>query len=438
MEGNRSTTELHLLWTEMIKAVRHEVAPAIGCTEPVSLALAAAIAAEKLAKPAERVEVRVSANIMKNGMGVIVPGTGTAGLLIAAAVGALGGDPQGKLEVLKKITPEQVAAAKRMVAEGKVTISIADVDNILYSEARVLHGEEWVRVCIADEHTNVIRIEKNGKVLFKAEPKQKEDKPAYSLDGMEAHDVFKFAAEVPLEDISFIREAAKLNDALSEAGMHGEYGLQIGKVLGRQMDTELLGDSLMLRVVTLTTAASDARMGGASLAAMTNSGSGNQGIVATVPVTVVARYLKVDDATMVRALMLSHMMAIYIHSKLPKLSALCAATTAAMGAAAGMAYLFKKDFSAVSMAVSSMIGDVSGMICDGASNSCAMKVSTAATAACKAVLMALQGIRVTGDEGIVAENIDDSIRNIGVLASRGMVETDKKILEIMMHKTKSA
>ena len=190
----------------------------------------------------------------------------------------------------------------------------------------------------------------------------------------------------------------------------------------------------MMQVVMQTTAASDARMGGAPLAAMTNSGSGNQGITATVPVSVVAKQLKADEESLTRALILSHMMAIYIHSKLPKLSALCAVTTAAMGAAAGMVCLFKKDFSVVSMAISSMVGDLSGLICDGASNSCSMKVSTAVTASCKAVLMALEGIRVTGDEGIVAKDVDDSIRNIGALASQGMIQTDHQILEIMLSK----
>jgi len=430
-----SITKICPLWEEMIKAVRQEVVPAVGCTEPVSLALAAAIAVKFLGKSVEKIEARVSANMMKNGMGVIVPGTGAAGLLIAAAVGALGGDPEGKLEVLKKLTPEQVAAGKHMVAEGRVTLALADVENVLYSEAKVIHGEDWVKVCIADEHTKVIRIEQNGELIFEVQPQGPTiNKAAYSMEGIKAYDVFEFAMKVPLEQIAFIREAAKLNDALAEIGMRGGYGLHIGATLDKQISKGLLGDSLMMQVVMQTTAASDARMGGAPLAAMTNSGSGNQGITATVPVSVVAKQLKADEESLTRALILSHMMAIYIHSKLPKLSALCAVTTAAMGAAAGMVCLFKKDFSVVSMAISSMVGDLSGLICDGASNSCSMKVSTAVTASCKAVLMALEGIRVTGDEGIVAKDVDDSIRNIGALASQGMIQTDHQILEIMLSK----
>lgn len=428
--------EFNPLWHDFIKVVKKEVVPALGCTEPISLALAAAIAAQRLNKPVERIEAKVSANLMKNGMGVTVPGTGTTGLLIAAAVGALGGDPEGKLEVLKKITAEQVAEGKRMIAENRVQIAIANVPNVLYSEARVFHGEDWVRVCIADAHTEVVRIEENGQVIFQVEPQGQllADETCHVLNGVRARDVFDFAIEAPLEMIAFIREAASLNASLSAEGMSGRYGLHIGETMNRNIGRGLLSDSLLMQILMLTAAASDARMGGATLSAMTNSGSGNQGIAATMPVVVVAEHIKADEETLTRALMLSHMMAIYIHHKLPKLSALCAVTTASMGAAAGMTWLLKGDFKSVSMAISNMIGDISGMICDGASNSCAMKVSTSATSAFKAVLMALEGTGVTGNEGIVDEDIDQSITNLGQLASHGMIQTEGEILQIMLNK----
>lgn len=425
------------LWLEFIKVVKKEVVPALGCTEPISLALAAATAAQRLGKPVEKIEAKVSANLMKNGMGVTVPGTGTTGLLIAAAVGAIGGDPEGKLEVLKNLTAEQVAESKRMIAEKRVQIAVADVPQILYSEAKVIHGEEWVTVAIADTHTQVIRIEENGTVVFQMEPDNhaagiKEGE--FSMAGVRARDVFDFAMEAPLEMISFIREAAVLNDSLAKEGMSGRYGLHIGATMDRQMNQGLLSDGLLTQVLMRTTAASDARMGGATLPAMTNSGSGNQGISATMPVVVVAEHVKANEEKLTRALMLSHMMAIYIHDKLPKLSALCAVTTASMGAAAGMAWLLKGEFETVSMAISNMIGDVAGLICDGASNSCAMKVSTSAMSGYKAVLMALEGIRVTENEGIVAEDVDRSIANLGELACQGMVQTDGQILQIMLNK----
>ncbi|SFM14657.1 L-cysteine desulfidase family protein [Pelosinus propionicus] len=430
-------SKINSLWLEMIKVVKREVVPALGCTEPVSLALAAAIAAQRLGKSVERIEAKVSANLMKNGMGVTVPGTGTTGLFIAAAVGAIGGDPWGKLEVLKNLTPAQVRKAQQMVAQGRVQVMVADVPHVLYSEAKVMHGKEWVTVAIADTHTQVVRIEENGKVVFEMELEDYvanavEDKS--TIAGIQARDVFDFAMGVPLEMIRFIHEAAELNSSLSHEGMSGQYGLHIGNAMDRQRQQGLLTDGLLTQILMRTTAASDARMGGAALPAMTNSGSGNQGIAATMPVVVVAEYVKANEESLIRALMLSHMMAIYIHDKLPKLSALCAVTTASMGAAAGMAWLLKKDFRVASMAISNMIGDLAGLICDGASNSCAMKVSTSVMSGYKAVLLALEGIRVTGNDGIVAEDVDQSIANLGVLACQGMTQMDEQILQIMLNK----
>ncbi|MBM3117486.1 serine dehydratase subunit alpha family protein [Jeongeupia naejangsanensis] len=422
------------LWPEFIKAIKKEVAPALGCTEPISLALASAIARRELGVLPERIVAKVSPNLMKNGMGVTVPGTGTVGLPIAAAVGALGGDPDAGLEVLKSLTAGVVADGKAMLAAQQVSVGIAEVPNILYAESRLEAGGHWVRVCIADAHTRVVRIEKDGEVLFEAEPGAGGDGLGYSLAGATARDVYDFATTVPLADIAFILDAARLNDALSREGMKGEYGLHIGATLQRQVQKGLLSDDLLTRVLVRSTSASDARMGGATLPAMSNSGSGNQGIAATMPVVVVAEHVGADDEKLARALMLSHLMAVYVHGKLPKLSALCAVTTASMGAAAGIAWLLRGDYDAVSMAICSMIGDIAGIICDGASNSCAMKVSTSGTAAYKAVLMALDDIRVTGNEGIVAHGVDASIDNLCALACGSMMQTDRQIIEIMVQK----
>lgn len=421
------------LWPEFIKAVKHEVVPALGCTEPISLALASAIARKHLGAAPERIDAKVSANLMKNGMGVTVPGTGMVGLPIAAAVGALGGDPDGGLEVLKNLTPEVVEAGKQMLVDKKVLVGIANVNSVLYAESRISLGQDWVRVCISDAHTHVILIEKNGETLFSAQAADAEN-GHYSLQGATARGVYDFSTTAPFSDIAFILDAAKINSQLSKEGLSGDYGLHIGATLKRQLARGLLSDDLQTKILIASSAASDARMGGASLPAMSNSGSGNQGIAATLPVVVVAEHVKADQETLARALMLSHLMAIYIHSKLPKLSALCAVTTAAMGSAAGMSWLLRGGYEAVSMAICSMIGDVAGMICDGASNSCAMKVSTSASAAYKSVLMALDNSRVTGNEGIVEDSVDNSIANLCALASESMVHTDRQILQIMVNK----
>jgi L-cysteine desulfidase len=248
-----------------------------------------------------------------------------------------------------------------MIAEGRVELGIADVPNILYSEATVYAGEQSARVCIADGHTRVVRIEHNGQAVYEAEPQAAGDDAGISLADARARDVYEFALHAPLGDLDFIYEAAVLNGALSQEGMSGRYGLHIGATLKRQSEAGLMPEGLLTQILTRTTAASDARMGGATLPAMSNSGSGNQGIAATMPVVVVAEHVGADRTALVRALTLSHLMAVYIHTRLPKLSALCAATTASMGAAAGMAWLFGGGYAAVDMAISSMIGDVAWM-----------------------------------------------------------------------------
>ncbi|TNH03672.1 serine dehydratase subunit alpha family protein [Testudinibacter sp. TR-2022] len=426
------------LQTQLIEIVRNDVVPALGCTEPISLALASAVAAKYLAAKPQRIEAKVSPNLMKNGLGVAVPGTGMVGLPIAAAIGALGGDPDGKLEVLKNITTEQIEQAKQMLANQKVVVGIKETEQILYSEATLFHNDNWVKVCIQDNHTNIISIEKNGKMIYQSVGRQAcTSENEYTIfEQLNAQDLFDFSVTVDLERIAFILEAARLNTALSKEGLNKNYGLHIGRTLQKHVGSGLMSDDLLSRVIIQTTAASDARMGGATLPAMSNSGSGNQGIAATMPVVVVADYLNADEEKLTRALFLSHLMAIYIHSKLPKLSALCAVTTASMGSCAGIAWLLTGKFETVSMSICSMIGDISGIICDGAANSCAMKVSTSVSSGYKSVLMAMDNSHVTGDEGIVDYDIDATINNLCAIASRSMLYTDKQVIEIMVSKPK--
>ncbi|MEE6028706.1 L-cysteine desulfidase family protein [Avibacterium paragallinarum] len=421
--------------TALIDIVQQDVVPALGCTEPISLALASATAAHYLGQYPEKIVAKVSPNLMKNGLGVAVPGTGMVGLPIAAAVGALGGDASGGLEVLKKITPEQVEQAKQLLQQHKVKVSIKQTDQILYAESTIYAGEDWVRVVIQGQHTNIILIEKNGDVLFKAEESQAQQIDPYAMfNQLKAKDIFDFATQIELEKIKFIHQAEKLNAALSAEGLRNDYGLHIGRTLQKHIGDGLMSDDLLSRIMINTTAASDARMGGATLPAMSNSGSGNQGITATMTVVVVADHIQADEAKRIRALFLSHLMAIFIHSKLPKLSALCAVTTAAMGSCAGISYLLTNKFDTAAMAISSMIGDISGMICDGAANSCAMKVSTSVTSAYKSVLMAMNQTGVTGNEGIVDHCVDQSIDNLCAIACKSMQHTDVQIIEIMASK----
>jgi L-cysteine desulfidase len=430
--------EINPKWDVFLAAVKQEVKPALGCTEPVSLALAAAVAASHLQGKFERIDAWVSPNLMKNGMGVTVPGTGMVGLPIAAALGALGGNSQAGLEVLKNSTGDHLTAAKSMLENGQVHIVLqSPCEDILYARARLSAGERWCSVTIVGEHTRIVSIETQDGILFSLAENGSETlrpNPLESLASATLAEIVDFAVQVPFEAIRFILDAGQMNDALSRLGLQSEWGLHIGRTLEKQRHRGLLADDISTAILIRTSAASDARMGGASLPAMTNSGSGNQGITATLPVLIVAEHFAADDEKLARALMLSHLSAIYIHNQLPRLSALCATTTAAMGAAAGMALLAGGDYTVISMAIASMIGDVSGMICDGASNSCAMKVSTSVSSAWKAVLLALDGSAVSGNDGIVGCDVEHSIANLCALARHAMQHTDQQIIEIMSHK----
>ena len=425
------------LWNHFIRAVQEEVKPALGCTEPVSLALACAIAAQQLSGEITQVEAWVSPNLLKNGLGVTVPGTGMVGLPIAAALGAIGGNAQAGLEVLKDASAEALARAKCLLAEGKVQVKLQEpCDEILFSRACVYAGDASAMVTIAGGHTRVVEVVRQGETCFTLGDLQGErrDDPLKVLSSVSLSQILEFVEQVPFEAIRFILQAGRLNDALSREGLSGKWGLHIGATLNKQRERGWMAQDVGSDIVIRTSAASDARMGGATLPAMSNSGSGNQGIAATMPVVVVAEHVQADDERLARALMLSHLTAIYIHYQLPRLSALCAATTAGMGSAAGMAWLMGGDYRTISMAIGSMIGDVSGMICDGASNSCAMKVSTSVSSAWKAVMMALDDTAVTGYEGIVAHDVEQSIANLCSLACRSMQETDRQIIAIMAGK----
>lgn len=431
----------HTFWPAFIDVVKRDVVPALGCTEPVSVALAAAIAVNKLNinyQNITAINVQVSANLMKNGMGVTVPGTGMVGLEIAATAGAVAGDSNAQLEVLKNLTANDVAIAKNMLDQKMVTVSVANVSNILYSKVTIFSADRSASVTIANSHTHVLAIEEDGITTYIADPQPTSTATksitSNPFSDASAQDIFDFATQAPLADIAFIKQAYQLNNDLSIEGLEGNYGLQVGATFKRSMERGLLAGGLLTDVLLRTAAASDARMGGAMKPAMSNSGSGNQGIAATMPVVVVAEFINANDEQLIRALMLSHLMAIYIKSYQNKLSALCGATTASMGAVAGMTWLLGGDIKQISIAINSMIGDIAGMICDGAKTSCAMKVSSSAGSAVKSALMALDGIGVTGNEGIVAHDVDSTIRNLSMLANGSMTQTDVQILDIMINK----
>ncbi|WP_337013846.1 L-cysteine desulfidase family protein [Pantoea sp. AS142] len=417
----------------LLQWLKQEVRPALGCTEPVAIAFAAATAGRHLGEPCVRVEGSISENLYKNAVAVTIPGTQLSGIEMAAAVGLYGGDPDRGLEMLAGLTAAQVQQAQIMVSEDRVNIIAAPSSDFIWIDLTVAGEKSRCRVVIRGGHTRITELYVNDEpVTAVCSPEQNATMaplPLFSL-----RDAVDFAARVPVEDIAFMLEAARLNGALSEAGRQGHYGLDISGTFSSAVSEGLMSDDVLSRMLTETVAASDARMGGAPVAAMSNFGSGNQGIAATLPVMVLARELNADQETLVRALTLSHLVAISVHARYTRLSALCAASTAAMGAAAGMAWLFTRAPDAVEAAVINMVSDVSGMICDGASGSCAMKVSTATASAFRAALMARQGVRVGSSDGIVSAGAEQTVDNLCRLVVNAMPVTDQEIIRIMAEK----
>ncbi|MDE6215587.1 L-serine ammonia-lyase, iron-sulfur-dependent, subunit alpha [Bacteroides sp.] len=419
---------------QIIALVKSEVIPAIGCTEPIAVALCVAKAAEVLGKRPQKITVLLSANILKNAMGVGIPGTGMIGLPIAVALGALIGKSEYQLEVLKESTPEAVEEGKRFIEEKRIHISLKEhIEEKLYIEVCCEAGEEKSTAIIAGGHTTFIYIARNGEVLLNKQAAASAEKEEAALD-LTLRKVYDFALTAPLEEIRFILETARLNKAAAERSFEGDYGHGLGKILRGTYEHRVMGDSVFSHILSYTSGACDARMAGAMIPVMSNSGSGNQGISATLPVLIYAEENGKSEEEIIRALMLSHLTVIYIKQSLGRLSALCGCVVAATGSSCGITWLMGGSYEQVSYAVQNMIANLTGMICDGAKPSCALKVTTGVSTAVLSAIMAMENRCVTSVEGIIDEDVDQSIRNLTRIGSKGMNETDKLVLEIMTSK----
>ena len=419
---------------QIISLVKREVIPAIGCTEPIAVALCVAKAAEVLNKRPEKVTVLLSANILKNAMGVGIPGTGMIGLPIAVALGALIGKSEYQLEVLKDSTPEAVEAGKRFIDEKRIHISLKnDIEEKLYIEVCCEAGGDKATAIIAGGHTTFIYVARNSEVLLNKQAVASMEAEGNSLD-LSFRKVYDFALTAPLDEIRFILETARLNKAAAERSFEVNYGHGLGKILRGTYEHRVMGDSVFSHILSYTSGACDARMAGAMIPVMSNSGSGNQGISATLPVLIYAEENGKSEEEIVRALMLSHLTVIYIKQSLGRLSALCGCVVAATGSSCGITWLMGGAYEQVSYAVQNMIANLTGMICDGAKPSCALKVTTGVSTAVLSAIMAMENRCVTSVEGIIDEDVDQSIRNLTKIGSKGMNETDKLVLEIMTSK----
>lgn len=419
-----------------IDILKKEVVPALGCTEPIAVALAATKAKETLGKDAEKVEVYVSPNIYKNGMGVGIPGTGMIGLDIAAALGVTGGNSEAKLEVLKDVNEEDIENAKKAVDENKVAVKAKEVPNKLYIEAICFNGQETAKVVIKDIHSNIVLVKLNDEIIYERKDCECDidaDKTSEKIQ-LSVEGIHEFAAKVDFKDIEFILEGARLNKAISEEGLSGDYGLKVGKSLADSVKNGFLADDIQNYAMSVTAAASDARMAGCMNSVMSNSGSGNQGITVILPVVAAAEKMKASEEELARALALANLVAIHIKMYLGRLSALCGCVVASAGASCGITYLMGGNLDNVKYAIKNMIGNISGMICDGAKTGCALKVSTGVSAAVQSSILAMKGIEISEKDGIIDKCVEKTIRNIAEIGAKGMVETDKMILDIMVSK----
>ena len=418
----------------IIRLIKREVVPAIGCTEPIAVALCVSKAARLLGKEPEKIKVLLSANILKNAMGVGIPGTGMIGLPIAVALGALAGNPDYQLEVLKDITSDDVERGKQVIAENRIDIQLKEnIAEKLYIEVIMSAGPDETTAIISGGHTCFVYEARNGNVLLderiSAVAEESEEDGSLSL-----RKVYDFALTAPLEEIDFILDSARLNKAAAEASFKGDYGYSLGKSLRNDNERRVMGDSVFTRILSYTSGACDARMAGAMIPVMSNSGSGNQGIAATLPVVVYAEENQKSREEMIRALVLSHLTVIYIKQSLGRLSALCGCVVAATGSSCGITYLMGGGYEEMTYAVKNMVANLTGMICDGAKPSCAMKLTSGVSTAVFSAMLAMEHKCVTAVEGIIENDVDRTIHNLTRIGAQGMNETDRLVLDIMTHK----
>ena len=449
---------------EIIALIKREVIPAMGCTEPMAVSLCTAMAAEELGVQPEEIDVLLSANILKNAMGVGIPGTGMVGLPIAVALGALIGKSDYQLEVLRDVTPDDVQRGKTFIDEGRIHIALKEnipevmgYDEKLYIEVTCRAAGKSATAIIAKEHTHRIspselRQASNELPISQGDSsdsfadRQPSPEGASSFSCADHHSthgsscdltlrqVYDFAMQTPLEELAFINEARRLNEQAASEALKGNYGHCLGKTLSRPLGRGIMGESIFSHILSKTSAACDARMAGAKIPVMSNSGSGNQGIAATLPVVVFAEENHNTEEELIRALILSHLTAIYIKQSLGRLSALCGCVVASTGSSCGMTYLMGGGYEQVSYSVKNMIANLAGMVCDGAKPSCALKVTSGVSTAILSALLAVQNNFVGSVEGLIEDDVDRCIHNLTRLGADGMVETDRMVLDIMTHK----
>ena len=421
---------------ELLDLLHCEVVPAIGCTEPIAVALCVARAKEKLGAEPDTIQVLLSKNVYKNALAVGIPNTGMTGLPIAIALGATIGRSEYLLEVLRDATPQAVAYAKEYMQRVPADIQINyEAPSILYIHAEVACGDNKAEATIQDGHTHFVGEDGEAVRRLDGEAEKRLDGEALTL-----RRVYDFAAEVDVEQVAFLMEGAEMNKQAAETSFANEYGHKLGRLLHTNtlqqtpQLQQLFGDTIFTKIVSYTCGACDARMSGAMVPVMSNSGSGNQGISCSIPVYLYAKENHCSEEKTLRALALSNLAVIYIKQSLGRLSALCGCVVAATGSAAGITYLMGGNYEEITYAIKNMIANISGMICDGAKPSCSLKIASGVSTAILSSLLAMEGKCVTSAEGIIDDDVDRSIHNLTSIGADAMRQTDEMVLDIMTHK----
>ncbi len=432
----------------ILQLLHQEVIPAIGCTEPIAVALCVARATELLGAEPDRITVHLSKNIYKNAMAVGIPNTGMTGLPIAIALGATVGKSEYKLEVLRDATPDAVAYARAYMERVPADIQVdADAPDVLYIRAEVSKDGTTAHATIQGDHTRFVDdtqcAANNATPATCSAPTNVQSttqRETTIVEPLSLRTVYQYATTVPLKDVQFLLDGAKMNVRAAETSFTGSYGHGLGRLLHITPDTPnaaieaLFGNTLFTKIISYTCGACDARMSGAMVPVMSNSGSGNQGISCSVPVYLYAQENHCTEEQTLRALTLSNLTVIYIKQSLGRLSALCGCVVAATGSAVGITYLMGGNYTEITYAIKNMIANISGMICDGAKPGCALKVTSGISTAIMSAFLAMQHSCADSTEGIVEEDIDRTIHNLTRIGHDGMTQTDDLILDIMTHK----
>lgn len=421
-------------YQDYVNILHEELVPAMGCTEPIAIAYAAAVARQTLGRPAQRMEVEASGNIIKNVKSVFVPNTGgLRGIPAAAAAGMAAGDPALELEVLSSIGEGEQAAIRQYLADTPIAVKLADSPFIFDIAIRAWAGEDSALVRIVNYHTNIVRVERNGQVLKEVEAQAAAEEGLTDKSVLTVEGILEFAREAALADVEdAVGRQVRYNTAIAQEGLRGDYGANIGKVL-----LATYGDDVKIRAKAMAAAGSDARMNGCGLPVVIVSGSGNQGLTASLPVVEYAKELGADWETTLRAVLVSDLDTIHLKAEIGRLSAYCGAVSAGCGSGAGIAWLYGREkepqalLKDVSHTIVNALAVDSGIVCDGAKASCAAKIASAVDAGLLGFYMYQNGQQFRGGDGIISKGVEETIRNIGLLATQGMRETDREILDIM-------